>query len=445
MFTGVQRLLDNIRSRSLSLVMVGCGRVGLPTAALFADAGFHVIVFDLNPKVVEAINNGVSHINEPHLGELVSRSVRSGKLRATLNLEDFTGIDSVIISVQTPVEKKRPNLSFLMKAVESVGKILKKGMIVVIVSTVPPGTMLGKIKPAFEHLSGLKAEEDFFLAYAPERMAPGKALEELLENPRLIGGIGPNSTRIVSELFRVICKRVIETNVITAEIAKLAENTYRDINIAFANQLALICEQHGADVKKVIELANTHPRVNIHAPGPGVGGPCLTKDPYFLIYGLNFPNKDLVSIARKINDYMPEYVVRLTVKALEKAGKSLKGSKISILGTAYKAEVDDPRESPSKYIIRKLIKLGARVVAFDPYCRESFGAERAESIWQALEGADCMVIVTDHKEFRNLNLQETRTLMNISPSIVDGRRIINPDEAEKLGFIYYGIGFGLRC
>ncbi|MEM3766335.1 MAG: nucleotide sugar dehydrogenase [Candidatus Bathyarchaeia archaeon] len=232
------------------------------------------------------------------------------------------------------------------------------------------------------------------------------------------------------------------TDAQTAEIAKLAENTFRDINIAFANQLALICEQHGVDVTEVIKLANTHPRVNIHMPGPGVGGPCLPKDPYLLISKSKPTDHDIVKTARKINDYMPKHIVNLIAKALKNAGKTVKNSKIAILGTAYKANVDDPRLSPTEPIIRKLISLNATVSVYDPRCSQSFGAKKANSLHEAVKGADCLTIITDHTEFKNLNLQEIKALMADKPAIIDGRRIINPKEAERLGFLYYGIGLG---
>ncbi|MHA1832351.1 MAG: nucleotide sugar dehydrogenase, partial [Candidatus Baldrarchaeia archaeon] len=410
----MEKLIEDIQNRSLRLTVLGSGYVGLPTAALFADVGFHVIAIDVKPEVVKAVNSGVSPINECGLQELISRNVYAGRLKATLNsAETLSQADAIIISVQTPInQNKKPNLFFLTRALEEVGKTMKKEMLVIISSTVPPGTMLEKVKPKLESLSDLKAETEFYLAYAPERIAPGKALKEFVKSPRLIGGIGPNSTKIAAELYKTVCKKVIETDAATAEIAKLAENTFRDINIAFANQLALICEQQGVDIKKVIELANTHPRVNIHTPGPGVGGQCLPKDPYLLTHTTESTDHDIIKTARKINDYMPKHVTKLVLHALEKTGKTVKSSKIAILGTAYKADVDDSRQSPSKPIIQELIKLGADVIAYDPHCKESFEAKRANSLHEAVKGSDCIAIIADHTEFKNLNLKQIKVLMN---------------------------------
>lgn len=440
----IEKLFNKIQNRCLTITVFGSGYVGLPTAALFADAGFHVTAVDVRPEVVEAINSGVSPINEPGLNELIARNVRAGRLEATLNFKGFfNSTNAFIISVQTPISKnKKPNLSFLNKASKEVGKNLKKETLVVISSTVPPGTMQEKVKPKLESLSGLTADKDFYLAYVPERIAPGNAIKEFVESPRLIGGIGPNSTKIAAELFKTVCKTVIETNAPTAEIAKLAENTFRDINIAYANQLALICEHHGVDVTEVIKLANTHPRVNIHTPGPGVGGPCLPKDPYLLISKTKPTDPNIIKIARKINDYMPNHIVKLITKALKNAGKTVKNSKIAILGTAYKANVDDSRLSPAEPIIRKLTSLNATVTVYDPHCNQTFGAKKVDSVYEAVTGADCVAIITDHTEYKNLNLQEIKRLMAEKPAIVDGRRILNPEEVDRLGFLYYGVGFG---
>jgi len=441
----IEKLAD-IRNRGLHLAVLGSGYVGLPTAALFAGTGFHVLAVDIKTEVVENINRGVSPINEPGLNELLSSNVQVGRLRATLNsTEALNHADAVLISVQTPIDKnKKPNLSFLLQALEEVGKNIRKGMLIVITSTVPPGTMLEKVKPKLESLSCLNADNEFYLAYVPERIAPGRALKEFVENPRLIGGIGPNSTKVAAELYKTVCKKVIETDAATAEIAKLAENTFRDVNIAFSNELALICEQHGIDVKKVIELANTHPRVNIHTPGPGVGGPCLPKDPYLLIHKTKLREHNIIKKARQINDYMPKHIVEITLQALKNVGKNIKDSNITILGTAYKANVDDSRLSPSKPIIQKLLGLGAKVVAYDPYCSEPFNAEKAESLVEAIEDSDCIIVVTDHLKFNEINLSTLRKSMRDNPIIVDGRRVINPVEAKRVGFKYHGVGYGVR-
>ncbi len=427
------------------LTVIGAGYVGLPTAALFADAGFQVTAVDLRQSIIESINNCNSPIDEPGLKELIARNVMSSRLQA-VSLSDVTlcNEDAIVITVQTPVDEDNvPNLSFLNDALCLVAKNLRKGMLVAVCSTIPPGTMKNIVKLLLESTSGLCADIDFFLAYVPERIAPGKSLEEFVKSPRIVGGIGPNSTRIVGELFSTVCSKILTADASTAEIAKVAENTFRDVNIAFANQLALICEQHNADVIKTIELANTHPRVNIHMPGPGVGGPCLVKDPYLLLHGLSFKN-DVVTTARAINDSMPSHVVELTLTALKSVGKKVKDCRVAILGTAYKANVDDARFSPAQMVIKTLKKEGIKTIAYDPYCPETFDAEKALSIQEAANHADCLLVLTDHTDFKEINLEELRPLMNNPPIIIDGKRMFNSQQIEEKGFTYFGIGYRLE-
>jgi UDP-N-acetyl-D-mannosaminuronic acid dehydrogenase len=441
-----KELIAKIRERSLRLAVLGSGYVGLPSAAVFADAGFHTSAIDFRRGIIDAVNRGVSPIKEPGLEELISRNTKAGRLKATLrSAEALSQADAVIISVQTPIDKDmKPDLSFLTRALQDAGKTLKKRMLIIVSSTVPPGTMLNKVKPTLESLGGSKADSGFYLAYVPERIAPGNALGEFIRSPRLIGGLGQNSTRIASELFRTVCKTVIETDAATAEIAKLAENTFRDVNIAFANQLALICEQHKVDVQEAIKLANTHPRVNIHMPGPGVGGPCLPKDPYFLLHAIPSSNNNIIKTARKINDAMPTHILNLITQALENAGKSIAESKVAVLGTAYKGDIADSRLSPSETVIHKLIHLGAEVTTYDPYSDASFGAKKTDTLKEAIQEADCTVIMTEHTMFKKLILRDFKASMKEKPAIIDGRRVLDPAEAENAGFDYYGVGYRRR-
>jgi UDP-N-acetyl-D-mannosaminuronic acid dehydrogenase len=437
-------LIEKIKNRESRLLVMGAGYVGLPTVALFAEAGFPSIVLDIRPDIIERINRGSANTNEPGLNDLVLKNVHSGRLEGRLNHQvDFSKVDIVLIAVQTPIdENKEPCLQYLQMAIEDVGKSIKPGMLVVLISTIPPKTIMNKVKPRLELLSKFKAEREFFLSYVPERIAPGKALVEFTEGTRIVGGIGKNSTEVTTELFKTICRNIIETDATTAEITKLAENTFRDVNIAFANELALLCEEKGIDVTNVIKSANTHPRVNIHMPGPGVGGPCLPKDPYFLVHESDLPH-DLIKTARKMNDYMSNHMIQLIRKALKYTKRNMFDSRIAILGVAYKSDTDDSRLSSAYPIINTLLGLGAEVTVYDSWCRESFGAQRKTSLQEAVQGADCLVIITNHTEFLKLNLKEIKSLMNPKPAIIDGRRIVNPTEAEKTGFSYYGLGLGM--
>jgi len=440
-------LVEMIRTRQARIAVIGLGHVGLPASSLFADAGFQVTGADLKKEVVEAISSGKSHIKELRLEELVGKVVRQGRLKVTTNTRQATReADIVILCVQTPItEGKKPSLTYVRKACEAVAEGLLKGKLVVVQSTVPPGTTKNLVAKMLEEGSRLKCGEDFWLAYCPERIAPGKAIQEFIENVRIVGGYNSESVEIAVELFKAVTRgEILTTDCTSAEIAKVAENTFRDVNIAFANELALICEQIGSDVMEVIRLANTHPRVNIHKPGCGVGGPCLPKDPYLLLHSVrerDFKSR-VIKPSRELNDYMSKHAVELVVEGLIKAGKDVSNSKVTVLGTAYKGEVDETRSSPAERIVHELLSLGAEVVVYDPYCRESFGAERAKNVREAVRDADCIVMATDHKLFKELELGRIKALMNEKPVLVDGRRIVHAVEAKKQGFVYYGIGHG---
>ena len=442
-----KELVEMIRTKKARLAVIGLGHVGLPAAAVFAGAGFLVTGVDLKQEVVETVSSGKSHIKEPGLDELVGKAVRKGKLKATANSQQAAReADIAIICVQTPItEDKEPNQTYLRKACEAVAEGLLKGKLVVVQSTVPPGTTKNLVAKILEEGSGLRCGEDFWLANCPERIASGKAIREFMEDVRIVGGYNLESGEIAVELFKTVTKgEILTTDCTSAEVAKLAENSFRDVNIAFANELALICGRLGLDAMEVIKLANTHPRVNIHKPGCGVGGPCLPKDPYLLLHPVKekgFKSR-VVEPSRELNDYMSKRVVELIVEALMKAGKDVGSSKVAVLGATYKGEVDETRNSPAEGIVRELMRLGAEVVVYDPYCEESFGAEGAKDVNEAVREADCIVIATDHKVFRELNLEDIKTLMSEDPAIVDGKRIMDFWEAKRQGFTYFGVGYG---
>lgn len=438
--------LSKVESQSAKVVVFGLGRIGLPKAVIIAGAGFQVIGVDTNSEIVESISKGRISASEPRLNYLLNQVIQKGLLKAISNgSAAVKDADIIIVCVPTPVkEDKTPNLAYIENACRTIAHNLSEGKLIIIESTLPPQTTKTFIASILENGSGLRCGLDFWLAYCPERISSGKALKEFVENDRIVGGYNAESGEIATEFFKNFVKGYIHmTEATTAEIAKLAENTFRDTNIAFANELALICEEVGVDASEAIKLANTHPRVNIHTPGPGVGGPCLPKDPYFLLHLFKHPN-NIIQTARHINDNMPHHVTELILKAFKNVGKQVKGGKITILGTAYKGDVDDCRSTPSKPIILELIRRGAKVTVYDPFCKENFTAKRAASLQEATEDANCLVIVTDHTPFKSLNLSKIKASMDDKPIIVDGRRIIDARKAEKLGFIYYGIGIAQR-
>jgi len=320
---------------SMSICVFGLGYVGLPTATVFASKGFNVLGVDVDAKKAEAVNRGVSYIREPGLDQLLRKAVAEGRLRATSNVNEALSVcDVVLVNVPTPVRGGVADLSYVTDVLVKVSERLRKDMLVVVESTVPPGTTGGLARRVLEEGSGLRVEEDFYLAHVPERIAPGRAVEELLNAPRVVGGVGPRSTEAALAVYSRVNPNVIPSDSTTAEFVKLAENAYRDLNIAFVNLLALIAEELGVDVYEAIRLANTHPRVRIHQPGSGAGGPCLTKDPYMLASLLpGFWGTELISVGRRINEYMPLHVVELAERVAAEGG------------------VDDTRESPARVIV----------------------------------------------------------------------------------------------
>ena len=445
----LEELINKIGTTRACIAVIGLGRIGLPIAALFANAGYHVIGVDVREDLVKAISSLKISLKEPSIEKLIKKVVKNGKLKTITNILEATKLaDIIIICVQTPLtEKKEPNLTYLQNSCEDVAKSLSKGKLIIVESTVPPWTTKNLVAKILEEKSKLKCGKDFWLVHCPERMAPGKAIQGFIKNARIVGGFDTKSAEVAAELLRKVTKgRIIVTDSTCAEAAKLAENTFRDVNIAFANELALLCEKVGVDVSNVIKLANTHPRVNIHLPGAGVGGPCIPKDPYLLVHSakdMDFDSK-IILASRYLNDYMPLHAVELVVKSLASTGRDVEKSRICILGTAYKGEVSDSRLSPSKEVIKQIMKLRGEVTVYDPYCKETFGAKAAENLHAAAKGADCIVIMTDHPEFKKINLSMLKNLMNKKPIIVDGRRIIDPAEAEKFDFIYVGLGYGKR-
>lgn len=441
-------LIEKFRKREARVAIVGLGRVGLPTAAVFAEAGYQVIGADIRSDVVQAISLGKIRTKELGLEELIRKTVKSGRLKASIETTDAVKeCDAVIVCVQTPLDGQRnPDLTYLEKACKDIAQGLSKGKLMIIESTVPPGTMKNVVVKILEKEGGLKCGVDFWLAYCPERITSGKILQEFATDDRIIGSFDKDSASVAAQLLKTVTSGDLSlTDCGSAEMAKLAENTFRDVNIAFANELALICEQVCVDIKEVIRLANTHPRVRIHSPGCGVGGPCLTKDPYLLLSSRGSEDVELriIEASRKMNDFMPSHTVRLVVKALRDAGKEVKNSRVAVLGVAYKGETNDTANSPAKKIIDELKNLRAEVAVYDPFSDESFGAQRAPDLWKAVKSADVFVVVTDHKTFGSLNFSRMKRLMKEKPVIIDGRRLIDPNDAKRYGFIYHGIGYGI--
>lgn len=396
------------------ICVVGLGYIGLPTAAIFAKAGFDVLGVDVNENAVNLINKGKIHLEEVGLPEVVKEVVDSGNLRASLTVEEA---DVYIISVPTPIhEDYTANVDYVVSATKSILPFIKKGNVVIVESTIPPRTIDDVVAPIFEK-EGWNVKEDIYLAHCPERVLPGRILIELIENTRIVGGYTKEAAYQAAEVYRQIVKgEVIETQAVTAEMSKLMENTYRDVNIALANELGKISSKLGVNALDVITLANRHPRVNIHTPGPGVGGHCLAVDPYFIIE--KAPElSPLISNARKINNSMPHFVVDCVQKIANK------GAKLAILGLTYKGNIDDVRESPAMEIVSLLLKKDFKLAVHDPHVTEDQVYFPLHNFEDAVVDAECIVVLTDHKEFEQLD-ESLITLNMKKPVILDTKNCV---------------------
>ena len=441
-----EELIRRIRTKSATVAVIGLGYVGLPTAVIVANSGFKVIGVDIDLVKVEAVKRGESYLSEPKLKDLLRTAISEKKITAINDIaQAVSECDITVLCVSTPTSSDGlPDLSILNKVCDRVAEVLERQKLVIVESTVPPGTTQRTIA-RLEKVSKLVCGTDFWCAYCPERMYSGRAIQEFIENDRLVGACDNSSSEIAAEFLSTIATgKVHRTSVAIAEIAKLAENTFRDVNIAFANELALICEKAGADVAEVIRLTNTHPRVKIHKPGCGVGGSCLPKDPYFLIqvFEDKLPSWDVVQRARELNSHMPVHLVELVVDALRNVRGEIKHAKVAVLGVAYKGQTDDVRNTPAEIVVKQLLGLGADVHVFDPCSVETFGAKRAKALEEALDHADCVVICTDHPEFTCLEPDKIRGYLSRQAIIVDGRRVLDPLLVRKAGIKYFGVGFG---
>ncbi len=372
------------------ICVLGLGYIGLPTASMFAVQGMWVVGVDVNPQAVETVNKGNVHIQEPGLDTIVKAATHSGHLVARSTPEPS---DVFIIAVPTPITSdKTADLSAVMAATKSIVPYLRQGNLVILESTVPPGTTYNVVVPILEN-SGMKAGLDFQVAHAPERVLPGQIMTELVQNDRILGGIDQKSAERCQELYRrFVNGNIYLTDATTAEMVKLVENTYRDVNIALANELARISTELNINVWEVINLANKHPRVNVLQPGPGVGGHCIAVDPWFIVERAPI-TAQIIKLARTSNDEMPNFVCQAILLMLEGINQPV----VTVLGVAYKANVDDARESPAHHIIAGLKQAGCVVKVHDPYVYPHFNLE------EAVSQADCLALLVDHRDYLNLD------------------------------------------
>ena len=449
--------------------VLGMGYVGIPSAVLFADAPCFnkVLGFQRNSKSssykIEMLNRGESPLKgeEPGLEDLISKVVKAGKFECTPDFSRISELDAVTLAIQTPFANPKdlePDFSALIEGIRNVAKHLRPGMLVVLESTITPGTTEGMAKQILEEESGLKAGEDFALAHAPERVMVGRLLKNIREHDRIVGGINEASTLRAIELYSPVLTagKVIPVSATAAEVTKTAENTFRDLQIAAINQLALYCEAMGINVYDVRTGVDSLKGEGITRavlwPGAGVGGHCLTKDTYHLERGIKIGNGHLdypygadsiYVLARKVNDFMPIHMYNLTAAALKRIGKEMKGSKIAMLGWAFIRDSDDARNTPSEPYRNLCLKAGATVMVHDPYVVNYPGIEILDDLEKVVRDADAVVVLAGHSAYLNLKADWIKEVTGkANPVIVDGRNVVKPDEFIINGFVYKGIGRG---
>jgi UDP-N-acetyl-D-glucosamine dehydrogenase len=402
-----QALLDKINQRSACIAVVGAGYVGLPLAVEFAQVGFHVIALDVDERKVTMLNKGESYIDDITSEELAPL-VTSGHLSATTSYDDLSDVDAVSICVPTPLRKtKDPDMSYVIQSIEALAQVSHAGMLVVLESTTYPGTTEEIIAPRLV-ANGLKVGEDVFVAFSPERIDPGNKNYGVRNTPKVVGGMTPACIEVVTELYGTAVDHIVPvSSPTTAEMVKLLENTFRAVNIGLVNEMALMCDKLGIDVWEVIGAAASKPFGFMpFYPGPGLGGHCIPVDPHYLSWKLKTLNYTarFIELASEINTSMPLYVLDKIVHALNDDAKSVRASRIVVLGVAYKPDVSDVRESPALDVIELLRQRGADVVYHDPHV-PSIRVEgdtrmhTSEYSTELLQNADCVVIITNHSGY----------------------------------------------
>jgi UDP-N-acetyl-D-mannosaminuronic acid dehydrogenase len=447
----------------MNIVVVGMGYVGVPVAALFADVpGFNVTGLQRRSGrsawKIDALNQGKSVIEaeEPGLPELIKRIHDKGTFHVTDDISVYREADAIIIAVQTPVDENHiPQYESLRSVLADIGENMKSGSLICLESTVAPGTTNHLAKPILEQHSGLKVGRDFSLLFSYERVMVGRLLHNLTLYDRIVGGIDTESTRRGIELYRHIVKANLHpTDALTAEVAKVTENAYRDVNIAFANEIAIICESLGVNVHTVRRFVNSlpndssnpsaNPYRNMHTPGAGVGGHCLPKDSWLLKYGLDAygsfkfePN--LIIGSRYLNDNMPNHMKELTEEALKEKNLRLRDAKLTLLGVAFLENSDDTRNTPAEPLYKLLEGQCRGLIAHDPYVKEYETLKITQNLNEAINNSDCLIVVTRHKEYLTIKPATLKKQMR-TPIIVDGRKVFNQEECLKLGFGFRGVG-----
>ena len=443
-------IIESIQSKKLSICVIGIGRIGLPTALSFANSGLSTIGVDINDKLIETINSGNFPLkDEPGYDVIFEKVMNEKKFRATNNFsEGVNGSDVIVLSLPTPMDEQNiPDYSALLSVAKKLHDEMSDGKLVIIESTVEPGFVEKDFLKVLEG-DDRTVGKNFCLGVCPETANPGQILNDFERLPRLVGAMDEKTKKLITKIY----KHVFTVNLIpmpnckTANAVKLTTNVFRDLNIAFVNELALIFEKAGIDIMTVLEAAKTKYNFQVHYPSAGVGGPCLPVNSYQMInFAKNFNNEtfSLVETGRKINEQMPFHTINLLEDALNEINKSISNSSILVLGASYKPDVKDIQISPVEKIVETLKNKGANISIFDPYFKntEVFGLKTLDNYIQNLEKFDGLIIATSHKEFHNLDPMFLKSKMR-NPVVVDCKNIIDQHLAKKTGLVYRGIGRG---
>ena len=439
----------SLKSRTIRVCFVGIGRIGLPTALLFAKSGLNTIGVDINENLVQNINSGIYPLkDEPGIEEIFNDVIKNKKFSATTKIEDAVpNADLILLSLPTPMDGNNiPDYSALRSVATQLSEILSPNSLVIVESTIEPGFIEDEIVSIISKSRRLKIEENFFIGVCPENANPGEILHDFTNLPRLVAGINNDVTKIIKIIYNfVFSVEIVEMpNCKTANAVKLTTNVFRDVNIAFVNELSLMFEKLGIDTMKVLEAAKKKYNFQVHYPGSGVGGPCLPINSYqFLNSARRIGVKlSIIESSRKINEKMPDHVVELTSDAFKESNKSIQNSEILILGVSYKPNVKDIQLSPAKYIIKKFQNLGANVHIHDPNfsSTEVFGIKVEDNLDDIISKMDAAIIVTGHDDFKKIEISSFAKMK--TPILVDSRGIIEPQSVKQHNIIFRGLGRG---
>ena len=444
-------LIESIQSGNLSVCIIGIGRIGLPTALSFANSGLPTVGVDINSKLVEMINSKIFPLKDEPGYDVIFDKVINQKFSASTKIEEIVPIsDIIILSLPTPMNQNNiPDYSALLSVGKQLGKLLMKDSLVIVESTVEPGFIENELINSIESSEKkLKAGKDFAIGVCPETANPGQIMNDFEKLPRLVGAINSDTSNVITKIYKHVftVDLIPMPNCKTANAVKLTTNVFRDLNIAFVNELAILFEKVGIDIMTVLEAAKSKYNFQVHYAGPGVGGPCLPVNSYQMINlakSMGLDTLKSVETGRIINESMPDHVIDLLRDAFIESGKSLENSNVLILGISYKPDVKDIQITPAEIIIEKLKNLNSNVLIYDPYFKSTtiFNLQTESNLIAALEKSDALILVTAHKEFHNLDPIFLKSKMK-EGIVIDSKCIINQQEAKNSGLVYRGIGRG---